>query len=104
MNTTVSILFYIKRSKANNEGICPIYARVTIQAKRFEFSANKYVNPEKWSSEGSKVRGTNEEARTINSHLDYLKNQILEAEKDCSKKTLKLTSENLKNELFGCRN
>lgn len=81
MNTTVSILFYIKRSKANNEGICPIYARVTIQAKRFEFSSNKYVNLERWSGEGSKVKGTNEEARTINSHLDYLKNQVLEAEK-----------------------
>ncbi len=101
MNTTVSILFYIKRSKANNEGICPIYARVTIQAKRFEFSASKYVNPERWSPEGSKVMGTNEETRTINSHLDYLKNQVLEAEKRLFKKDIKVTSENLKNELFG---
>ncbi|MFM9988338.1 site-specific integrase [Flavobacterium sp.] len=101
MNTTVSVLFYIKRSKANNEGICPIYARVTIQAKRFEFSASKYVNPERWSPEGSKVKGTNEEARTINSHLDYLKNQVLEAEKRLFKKDIKVTSENLKNELFG---
>jgi len=101
MNTTVSVLFYIKRSKANNEGICPIYTRVTIQAKRFEFSANKYVNPERWSGESSKVKGNNEEARTINSHLDYLKNQVLEAEKRLFKKDIKVTSENLKNELFG---
>jgi hypothetical protein len=101
MNTTVSILFYIKRSKANNDGICPIYVRVTIQAKRFEFSANRYVNPERWSSEGAKVKGTNEEARTINSHLDYLKNQVLEAEKRLFKKDIRVTSENLKNELFG---
>jgi site-specific recombinase XerD len=100
MNTTVSILFYIKRSKANNDGICPIYVRVTIQAKRFEFSANRYVNPDRWSSEGAKVRGTNEEARTINSHLDYLKNQVLEAEKRLFKKDIRVTSENLKNELF----
>jgi site-specific recombinase XerD len=101
MNTTVSVLFYIKRSKVNNEGICPIYARVTIQAKRFEFSTNKYINPERWSGEGSKIKGTNEEARTINSHLDYLKNQVLEAEKRLFKKDIKVTSENLKNELFG---
>ncbi len=101
MNTTVSVLFYIKRSKTNNEGICPIYTRVTIQAKRFEFSASKYINPERWSSEGAKVKGTNEEARTINSHLDYLKNQVLEAEKRLFKKDIKVTSENLKNELFG---
>lgn len=100
MNTTVSVLFYIKRSKTNNEGICPIYVRVTIQSKRFEFSTNKYVNPEKWSGEYTKVKGTNEEARTINSHLDYLKNQVLEAEKRLFKKDIQITSENMKNELF----
>ncbi|WPR70377.1 site-specific integrase [Flavobacterium sp. NG2] len=101
MNTTVSILFYIKRSKTNNEGVCPIYTRVTIQAKRFEFSTSKYIKPDRWSGEGSKVKGTNEEARTINSHLDYLKNQVLEAEKRLFKKDIQITSENLKNELFG---
>ena len=101
MNTTVSVLFYIKRAKVNNEGICPIYVRVTIQSKRFEFSANKYVNPERWSAEGTKVKGGNEEARTINSHLDYLKNQVLEAEKRLFKKDIKVTFENLKKELFG---
>ncbi|MFA9187560.1 site-specific integrase [Flavobacterium magnesitis] len=101
MNTTVSVLFYIKRAKANNLGVCPIYIRVTVNAKRFEFSTNKYINPDKWSSEGSKVKGTTEEARTINSHLDYLKSQVLEAEKKLFKKDISVTSENLKNELFG---
>ncbi|MGV7107000.1 site-specific integrase [Flavobacterium sp. U410] len=101
MNTSVSILFYIKRAKINNLGVCPIYTRVTVNAKRFEFSANKYINPDKWSSEGNKVKGTTEEARTINSHLDYLKNQVLEAEKKLFKKDISVTSENLKNELFG---
>jgi site-specific recombinase XerD len=72
-----------------------------VNGKRFEFSTNKSINPDKWSSEGSKVKGTNEEARTINSHLDYLKNQVLEAEKRLFKKDIRITSENLKNELFG---
>ncbi len=101
MNTSVSILFYIKRAKANNLGVCPIYTRVTVNGKRFEFSTNKYINPDKWSSEGSKVKGTTEEARTINSHLDYLKNQVLVAEKKLFKKDISVNSENLKNELFG---
>ncbi|MBM6498625.1 site-specific integrase [Flavobacterium macrobrachii] len=101
MNTSVSILFYIKRAKANNLGVCPIYTRVTVNTKRFEFSTNKYINPDKWSSGASKVKGTTEEARTINRHLDYLRNQILEAEKRLFKKDISLNSENLKNELFG---
>lgn len=101
MNTFVSILFYIKRAKANNLGVCPIYTRVTVNTKRFEFSTTKSINPEKWSSEGNKVRGASEEARSINNHLDYLKNQVLEAEKKLFKKDIHITSENLKNQLFG---
>ena len=101
MNTSVSILFYIKRAKVNTLGVCPIYTRVTINSKRFEFSTNKHINPVNWSSEFTKVKGTNEEARTINNHLDYLKNQVLEAEKRLLKKDIIINSENLKNELFG---
>ncbi|RTY84848.1 site-specific integrase [Flavobacterium sp. ZB4P23] len=100
MNTAVSVLFYIKRSKVNNDGICPIYVRVTVQSKRFEFSSNKFVNPEKWSNEGSKVKGNNEETRSINSHLEYLKSKVSEAEKKLYKKDIIITSENLKNEIF----
>ena len=100
MNTAVSVLFYIKRSKVNNDGICPIYVRVTVKSKRFEFSSNKFVNPEKWSNEGSKVKGNNEETRSINSHLEYLKSKILEAEKKLYKKDIIISSENLKNEIF----
>jgi len=101
MNTTVSILFYIKRAKVNSNGVCPIYVRVTIDAKRFEFSANKSIAPDQWSNEGSKVKGGSKEARSINDHLDYLKNKVFEAEKRLFKKDLEVTSENLKNEIFG---
>ena len=101
MNTSVSILFYIKRSKANSDGICPIYVRVTILTKRFEFSSKKFVNPEKWSNEGSKVKGSGEDARSINNHLDNIKSKVLEAEKKLFKRDIVLTSENLKTELLG---
>ena len=101
MNTPVSVLFYIKRAKVNNDGICPIYVRVTIKSKRFEFSCNKYINPERWSVEGTKVKGNAEETRSINSHLENIRSNILEAEKRLCKKDIEVTSENLKNELFG---
>lgn len=100
MNTTISILFYIKRAKANIKGISPIYVRITIDSKRLEFSSTKYVNIDQWSSEFSKVKGATTEARTINSHLDYLRNKIIEAEKKLYKKDLPINTINIKNELF----
>lgn len=101
MNPTVLILFYIKRTKVNREGLAPIYARVTIDSKRFEFSTNKFVSPDKWSTQTSKIRSNNQEARLINKHLDLLKFQILDAENKLLFKNIPITSENLKEELFG---
>ena len=101
MKTTVSVLFYIKRSKVNVDGVCPIYTRVTIKTKRFEFSSGKFINPDKWSIDGAKVKGTTEEARSINSHLDYLKSKIYDVEKSLIKNDSAITSETLKNKLLG---
>ena len=101
MNNEVSILFYIKRAKANKEGLAPIYARITILAKRFEFSTNRFAAVEKWTSEGSRVKGFSEEARSINNYLDELRIKIVMAEKSLFKRDIPITSENLKNELLG---
>lgn len=100
MNTTISILFYIKRAKANIHGICPIYVRITIDSKRLEFSSTKYTKIDQWSSEFSKIKGATAEARSINSHLDYLRNKIEDAEKKLYKKDLPINTINIKNELF----
>lgn len=101
MNTSVFILFYIKRVKVNAEGNCVIYTRVTVNRKRFEFSTGKSINPDNWSAEGSKAKGTTKEARLINDHLDHLKSKIIEAEKKLLKRDIELTTENLRNELLG---
>ncbi|NHM03616.1 site-specific integrase [Flavobacterium celericrescens] len=103
MNSEVSILFYIKRAKINVNGVCPIYTRVTINSKRFEFSTNKFISPDKWSTEGAKVKGNSEDARSINNQLDIIKNQIMDAEKRLYKKEILVNSENLRNELFGIK-
>ncbi|MCL1674309.1 site-specific integrase [Elizabethkingia meningoseptica] len=100
MNAIVYILFYIKRTKANKEGHSPIYVRVTIQSRRFEFSSNKFIHPDKWNTEAAKVRGNNEEARTINSHLDRIRSDIHKAEHTLFKKGTPIDIHTLRNELF----
>lgn len=101
MNNSVFILFYIKRAKVNASGNCVIYARVTINTKRFEFSTGKSINSDNWSAEGSKAKGTGKEARLINDHLDLLKSKIIEAEKKLLKTDVEITAETMRNELLG---
>lgn len=101
MNATISILFYLKRAKANAQGLAPIFQRITINGKRLDNSTGKFIDPSKWHPEMSKMRGNSEEARLINSHLEYLKIKIFTAEKNLIANNLDVTIENIKNNLIG---
>ena len=103
MKTTITILFYLKRAKVNPQGLVPIFQRITVNSKRNDKSTGKFIDPYKWHSEMSKVKGNTEEARTINSHLDNLKMKVNQAEKILIAKDIEVTSETLNNELFGIK-
>ncbi|MDI1317453.1 site-specific integrase [Flavobacterium sp.] len=101
MDNPISILFYLKRFKVNAQGLVPIFQRITINGRRLDNSTGKFVDPDKWHSEMSKMRGTSEEARSINGHLDNLKSKILNLEKNLIKKDIPVNFESFKNELTG---
>lgn len=101
MKTKVSILFYAKKAKAAANGLVPIYTRITINGKRIELSTNRFVEISKWSTEAGKMKGSSEEARSINNHLDLLKSQIRDAEMELIHKKSALTTETIKSKLLG---
>jgi hypothetical protein len=73
METKMSILFYGKTAKTTTEGKVPIYMRITIDGGRWEVSTSNYVEASKWVSSAQKTKGNSEETRTVNTHLDLLK-------------------------------
>jgi site-specific recombinase XerD len=101
MDAPISILFYLKRAKVNAQGQVPIFQRITINRQRLDNSTGKFIDPEKWHSEMSKMKGTSEEARSLNGHLDQLKSKILNIEKKLIKRDIPMTFETFKNELTG---
>ena len=101
MKTKVSILFYAKKAKAAANGLVPIYTRITINGKRIELSTNRFIEISKWSTEAGKMKGSSEEARSINNHLDLLKSQIRDAEMELIHKKIALTTETIKSKLLG---
>ena len=101
MKTKVSILFYAKRAKANVNGLVPIYTRITINGKRIELSSNRFVEISKWSTEAAKMKGNSEEARSINSHLDMLRIQIIDMQMELVHKKIPVTTETLKSKILG---
>ena len=103
MNAKITLHFYAKSTKANTSGLVPIYVRVTIDGKRFEFSTKKFINISKWSSEQSRMKGNSEEARSINNLLDFTKNRINDIQYEILKDGEKINIEDFKNKLFGIK-
>lgn len=101
MDAPISILFYLKRAKVNAQGLVPIFQRITINRQRLDNSTGKFIDPAKWQSTMSKMKGTSEEARSLNGHLDQLKSRILNIEKILIKKDIPITLETFKKELSG---
>ncbi len=101
MKTKITLHFYAKSTKANAAGLLPIYVRLTVDGKRLEFSTKKFVETSKWSSELSKMKGTTEEARSINSYLDLMKTKVFNAQMELMHRNENLTIENFKEKLLG---
>ena len=103
MNSKVTLHFYAKSTKANGKGLLPIYVRLTIDGKRFEYSTKKFIEPTKWSTELSKMKGNSEEARSINNLLDFTRNRINEIQFELLKDGVSLNIEEFKNRLLGIK-
>lgn len=73
MGTSISVLFFARKSKPSKDGKFPIYMRVTIDGERFDVGTRRFVDPERWSQEAGRMLGHSEEAKSINSFLDALR-------------------------------
>ena len=101
MQSKISILYYVKRTKPNSNGLVPIYSRITVDGKRFEMSVNRFIEPNKWSSEANKMRGNTDGARSINSYLDILKGKVYDAQKELIHNCIAVNLDTIKNKIIG---
>lgn len=101
MKAKTTLHFYAKSTKANVDGLLPIYVRLTIDGKRFEYSTKKFVEKSKWSAETSRMKGNSEEARSINGLLDFTRNRINEIQFELLKENKPLTIEEFKGKIQG---
>jgi hypothetical protein len=103
MKTKVSILFYAKRAKASVNSLVPIYSRIDVNGQRIELSTNRFVEISKSSTETGKMKGSSQEARSINTHLDMFKIKIIDVQMELIHKNINITFEALKNRLLGTK-
>jgi len=101
MNAKLSILFYAKRAKTTTDGLVPIYIRVTVDGERIELSTKRFTTPEKWSVEGSCMKGYSAEVKSINSYLDSLKAKVYDYQQQLIREDNQVNAENMRNKILG---
>lgn len=80
MNTMkLSILFLLRRNKANIKGLCPVECRITLDKQRKPFSTGIFINPEYWNASKQKAHPPNKGNNQVNTQLSLIKQEINQA-------------------------
>lgn len=78
MKNWPAVLFYIKKSKVDQEGKSIVYLRITVEGRRAECSTRKKVSVNHWNARSSKAVGNTQESYLLNSYLSKIKNDIFQ--------------------------
>ena len=101
MEQKMTIMFYGKKIRLNDATIVSIYLRATINGQRFEVTTKRTIESNKWNQLTGKVKGNLEEARSINTHLDIMRNKVYDYQRLILQEGNIFTKEELKNKWFG---
>lgn len=101
MNNVMHLSFQVKSSKKNEFGKAPIYARITINEVRTEFSLKRFIEPDKWINKASIAKGNTEEIRTLNAHILTIRTALFQHYNRLLETGKTITAEAVKNSYFG---
>jgi len=99
--TTLSLLFFVKRTKLLKNGEAPVYMRITIMGERLDLALNRSVNLKIWSSEKGACVGITKEARMLNQFIESIRGQIYQIVNDLKSENRQINLVAIKNAYFG---
>ena len=104
MKNSLKFHVYPKTCKANKQGLIPVYIRITLNGKRWEYSTKHFIESKTWDAKNSKIKGNGKEASTINGQVELTKNKVQHIILEHNIKDEVLTIDDLKHLLTGKSN
>ena len=101
MNNSFSLLFYIKKCKADSSGKANIYLRITMDGQRAELSIRRKVLVDKWNSDMNLARGSSDESLEINRYISPIKNKVYSIEQKSLSEGKPVTAISLRDSYLG---
>ncbi|MFD2147008.1 phage integrase SAM-like domain and Arm DNA-binding domain-containing protein [Mucilaginibacter antarcticus] len=75
-SNTFGIQFVIRLPKQQKNDQATVFARISVNGRRCEISLKKKVNPQNWDDAKGKARGTKDETRKLNEHIERIRTLI----------------------------
>ena len=97
----MSVLFFIRRNRGNDDVEAPIYMRITIEGERFELGTKRRVLPTSWSADSGRVKGNSSAARSLNTFLNSLLSKAYSHQREIINEGKTLSIEELKSKWLG---
>ena len=101
MQDLLSILFYIRKSKAQDSELGTIYLRITYSGERAELSTFLKVSINQWNAKANKFIGASRKAKEINRNLDLIKKNVYRAYQDMVERQEDITAKKLRDRYLG---
>lgn len=98
---TFSVLFFIRKTRILRNSKSTIYARITLNNKRVEFSTSISIEPENFNSDNGKVVGYKRENLDTRSYLENLKAQLYTIYKSLKESDEEVTAKMVKDVYCG---
>lgn len=73
---SLKINFIVRRGRANQSGLVPVFLRVTINGVRFETGISKSVPETLWSAKTGRLAGKSREVKEVNEYLNSLSAKV----------------------------
>ena len=75
-SNTFGIQFVIRLPKQQKSDQATVFARISVNGRRCEISLKKKVDPQNWDDAKGKARGTKDEIRKLNEHIERVRTII----------------------------
>ncbi|WP_261376456.1 phage integrase SAM-like domain and Arm DNA-binding domain-containing protein [Gillisia sp. Hel_I_86] len=101
MSHSLSLLFYIKKSKADEHGKANIYLRLTLDGKRAECSIHRKLRINQWDSRTQRALGNFPQAQEINRETSVIRNRIYSIQQHYQRQEIDYTAYDLRDMYLG---
>ncbi|MEO0900134.1 MAG: site-specific integrase [Bacteroidota bacterium] len=99
--STFTLNFYIKREKVRKDGTVPLYARITINGKRAEFSLKRNLLPEHWNTQKGAPQKRKGKERELIAYLESVRSKIYQEHRKLIDKGEFISAQNVKMAFHG---